>query len=128
METTIKLKDAFTSLDEIVNHVKSNSSFEASKEYDHWDLRTDANGQMEQCVVIKKSNMHGVKAYFTNDNTLKIDYIIPSKLMNAYFGKSQKAHRNIIELVAGGIKNTLLAGSQKKAFNEIVQSFDKIKI
>lgn len=126
MEKMIKVKSEYGSLDQLTNFLKTQSPYEISKEYDHWDLRTDANGQMEQCIVIKKSNMHGAKAYFSNENTLKVDYIIPNKMMNAYFGKSQKAHRNILEILAGGIKNTLLAGPQKKAFEEIVTSFNTI--
>lgn len=127
MEKKINVQSEYGSLDQISNFLKKQSPYEISKEYDHWEIRTDANGQMEQCIVIKKSNMHGAKAYFTNDNVLKVDYIIPNKMMDAYFGKSQKARRNILEIVAGGIKNTLLSGGQKKAFEEIVSSFDKIK-
>ncbi len=96
-------------------------------DYDIWDLRTDANGQMEKCVVIKKSNMHGAKAYITPQNELSISYIIPNKVMNAYFGKSQKARKGILDIVAGGIKNIALAGSQKKAFEEISSNLDEIK-
>ena len=79
-------------------------------------------------MVIKKSNMHGAKAYLSSGDTLKLDYIIPNKVMNAYFGKSQKARRNVLEMIAGSIKTTLLAGSQKKAFEEITHSFNKIEI
>ena len=71
--------------------------------------------------------MHGAKAYFTKDNTLKVSYVIPNKAMNAYFGKSVKARKNILEIIGGKIKGAMLAGSQKKAFEEIVGSFDEIK-
>ena len=81
---------------------------------------------MEQCVLVKKSNMHGVKAYFTDENRIKVTYVIPNKVMNAYFGASTKAHRNILEIVAGGIKSVALAGSQRKAFSEIIKSFGEI--
>ena len=127
MEKTIKIKEQYSSLNKIEEFINAESPFEASKEYDHWELRTDAKGQMEQCVVIKKSNMHGAKAYLTGTNTLKVDYIIPNKIMNAYFGKSQKARKNILEIAAGTIKSTILAGSQKKAFEEIVQTFNNIE-
>lgn len=122
MEISIQLKEEFTTMDSLVNYFKNNTSFDVSKEYDHWEVRTDANGQMEQCVVIKKSGMHGAKAYFTYKNTVKIDYIVPNKVLNAYFGISQKAHKNILELVAEQIKKLFLASSQKKAFNEIINS------
>ena len=122
MEISIQLKEEYTTLDQLISYLKTNTSFEISKEYDHWEVRTDASGQMEQCVVIKKSGMHGAKAYFTYKNTVKIDYIVPNKVLNAYFGISQKAHKNILELVAEQIKKLFLASSQKKAFNEIINS------
>jgi hypothetical protein len=74
---------------------------------------------MEQCIVLKKSGMHAVKAFFVNQNTVKITHIIPNKMMNAYFGKSVKARRNIIEIIAGKIKQVLLKGPQEKAFKEL---------
>lgn len=122
MNLSIQLSEEFTTLDQLVNYLKTNSSFEVSKEYDHWEGRTDANGQMEQCVLIKKSGMHGAKTYFVYKNTIKIDYIVPNKVLNAYFGNSQKAHKNILEIVTGQIKNLFLSGSQKKAFKEIINS------
>lgn len=122
MEISIQLTEDYSTLDQLISYFKANTSFNVSKEYDHWEVRTDANGQMEQCVLIKKSGMHGAKAYFTYKNTLKIDYIIPNKVLNAYFGNSQKAHKNILEIVTEQIKNIFLAGSQKKAFHEIINS------
>jgi hypothetical protein len=71
--------------------------------------------------------MHGMKAYLDKENTLQVSYLIPNKLMNAYFGKSQKRYKNILEIVAGKIKDIALAGSQKKAFNEMESVFNKIK-
>jgi uncharacterized membrane protein len=65
--------------------------------------------------------MHAVKLFFTNENTLKISYIIPNKMMHAYFGKSVKARRNIIEILTGAVKQEILAGPQKKAFDELEQ-------
>ena len=82
-------------------------------------MRTDANGQMEKCVLIKKSGMHALKVHFTKENEIMMSHLIPSKVMNAYFGRSQKARRNILEIIAGVIKNALLIGSQKKAFKEM---------
>lgn len=128
MEKSIKVKSEYSSLDKLIDFLKSESPFGISKEYDHWDVRTDANGQMEQCVVIKKSNMHGAKAYFENENTLKVDYIIPNKMMNAYFGKSQKSYKNVLEIIAGKVKSIALENSQKKAFEEVLNSFNKISV
>lgn len=126
MEKLIKVKQEYGSLEKVMEFIGTQSPFEASIDYDHWEIRTDENGQMKQCVVVKKSKMHGAKAYFVDENTLKVNYVIPNKAMNAYFGKSQKARRNIFEIITGKIKGAALAGSQKKAFGEIVQSLNKI--
>jgi hypothetical protein len=126
MEKTIKIKSEYNSLDTLTAYLNRETTFESFKEYDSWDVRTDANGQMEQCLIIKKSGMHGMKVYFQKDNTLKMDYIIPNKIMNAYFGKSVKARRNIIEIVAGVITQAVLKGPQQKAFDEMEQVFNKI--
>ncbi len=128
MEEIIKIKSEYKSLEEINNFLKKETSYETSVDYDVWDVRTDANGQMEKCVVIKKSSMHGMKGYFSKENELIMTYIIPNKLMNAYFGKSQKKYKNILEIIAGAIKNALLSGSQKKAFEEMLQAFNKITV
>lgn len=127
MEKQITIKSEYNSLESILNFLKKESPYEASIEYDSWDVRTDANGQMEKCIMIKKSSMHGMKVYLPKEGALQLDYIIPNKLMNAYFGKSQKRYRNILEIITGKIKDIALAGSQKKAFNEMEQVFNKIK-
>jgi len=119
MEKTITIKNEYNSLDKLHDFLKTASSYECSKDYDIWEQRTDANGQMEQCIVLKKSSMHAIKVFFVNENTVKINYVIPNKLMHAYFGKSVKAYRNILEIIAGIIKQALLASSQKKAFEEL---------
>ena len=38
--------------------------------------------------------------------------------MNAYFGKSVRARKDIIQIVTGIIKQAVLAPGQKKAFEE----------
>jgi hypothetical protein len=119
MEKIITIRNEYNSLDTLNKFLKQTSSYECSKEYDSWDIRTNADGQMEQCLILKKSAMHGMKVHFENDNTLKMTYIIPNKMMHAYFGKSQKRYRNILEIVAGKIKDTLLAPAQNKAFEEL---------
>lgn len=121
MENLIEIKKEYNSLDKLYEYLKKDSSYEYSKSYDTWEVRTDANGQMAQCIIIKKSAMHAVKVIFANENTVKVNYIIPNKLMHAYFGKSVKARRNIIEIATGIIKQALLEGSQKKAFQELEQ-------
>lgn len=119
MENLIEINNSYNSLDKLQDVLKKESVFECSKEYDIWEHRTDTNGQMAQCIVLKKSGMHAIKAFFINENNVKINYIIPNKVMHAYFGKSVKAHRNIIEIITGTIKQAILAGPQKKAFKEL---------
>lgn len=126
MENTIKTQPEYKTLEKIQQFVKSESSYNCSIEYDSWDVRTDTNGQMEKCVLIKKSGMHGMKVHFTKENEISLVHLIPSKIMNAYFGRSQKARRNILEIIAGGIKNSLLLGGQKKAFKEMEEVLLKI--
>jgi hypothetical protein len=125
MEKAITIKREYNSLDTLQNFLKSTSSFECSKEYDIWDHRLDTKGQMEQCLVLKKSNMHAVKVYFTDDNMVKVNHIIPNKTMQAYFGKSLEARRSILEIIGGVIKNTILKGPQQKAFEELAQVIEK---
>lgn len=119
MENLIEVRNEFNSLNALQTYLNMSSEFGCSKEYDIWDHRVDSKGQMEQCLVLKKSGMHAVKMYFVKDNTLKVNYVIPNKVMHAYFGKSQKRYRNIIEIAAGAIKNAVLKGPQQKAFNEL---------
>ena len=61
-----------------------------------------------------------------SENELLLTYIIPNKVMNAYFGRSEKAYKTIPEIIGGAIKNGLLIGSQKKAFNAIASVFTQI--
>lgn len=119
MESIIKLKNEYNSLDTLNTFLSSKSEFECSKEYDVWDHRVDTNGQMEQCLVMKKSGMHAVKIHFNDDNSVKLRHIIPNKIMNAYFGKSEKRYRSILEIIGGKIKDVALIGSQKQAFEEL---------
>jgi len=125
MEKIIKLKNQFNSLNTLFEFLKKESTFECSKDYDIWDVRTDSNGQMEKCIVIKKSAMHAVKLFFTEGDSVKVNYIIPNKLMNAYFGKSQKMRQNILEIIAEKIKQTILAAPQQKAFEELEKVVQK---
>ncbi len=125
MDNLIEVKNEYNSLDKLYDFLKSTSAFECSKEYDAWEVRTDSNGQMAQCIVLKKSGMHALKVFFINDNTVKICHIIPSKVMNAYFGKSVKRYRNILEIITGKIKDTLLAPAQQKAFEELEREVKK---
>jgi hypothetical protein len=126
MDTPITVNKNHNSLDKLLSLLKNETAYKCSKEYDIGEMLTDTNGQMEQCVVVKKSNMHAVKLYFINENTVKISYIIPNKMMNAYFGKSAKARRNIIEIITDAIKQAILAGPQKKAFAELEQNIRAI--
>lgn len=126
MEKQIRTKIEYNSLDKVLDFLTSESDLDCSKVYDSWDVRTDANGQMEQCVVIKKSAMHAMKVYLSDDRILQMTHIIPNKLMNAYFGKSEKQYKNIIEIITGKISQALLSGSQKSAFYEIEEVLLKI--
>lgn len=126
MEKLITINNNLNSLDKLQEVLKKEVIYECSKEYDIWEMRTDKNGQMAQCVVVKKSNMHAVKLFLINENTVKMSYIIPNKIMQAYFGKSVEARRNIIEIIAGIIKQAVLAGPQQKAFDELEQKIKKV--
>ncbi|MEW7279311.1 hypothetical protein ABW636_12020 [Aquimarina sp. 2201CG1-2-11] len=128
MEKQITIKNDYNSLDKILEFVKNESSYECSKDYDKWDMRTDTNGQMETCVVIKKNALHGVKVYLPHEKSLKMTHIVPNVIMNAYLGKNQQRHRRIDEIVIGKIKDLLLLSSQKKAFKEFEELFKKIEI
>lgn len=128
MEKIIKINNDYNSLDKTLNILKKETPYECTITYDSWDIRTDELGKMEQCIIIKKSAMHGAKMYFQDDRFLKINYLIPNKMLNAYFGKSQKTHKNIIEIITGKISQALLSGSQKKAFEEIEQTVSKIVV
>lgn len=119
MENLITIKNQYNSLDELQNALKRNANYSCTKEYDIWEQRLDNNGQMAQCLVLKKNNMHAVKLFFINENTLKANHIIPNKIMQAYFGKSQKAYQNVIEIITGKIKTAVLEPAQNKAFKEI---------
>ena len=119
MENLIEIKNDYNSLDKLLDRLEKNTTYQCSKTYDIWEHRTDANGQMAQCIVIKKNNMNAAKVFFVNENTVKVNHIIPNKVMHAYFGKNVKAYRNIIEIAAGAIKNAVLAAPQKKAFEKI---------
>ncbi|WP_420572510.1 hypothetical protein [Kordia sp.] len=128
MENLIEIKSDYNSLDKLHRFLEKESNFECSKDYDIWEHRTNADGQMAQCIVIKKSGMHAVKAFFVNQDTVKVNHIIPNKMMHAYFGKSVKARRNIIEIIAGFIKQALLKGSQEKAFKELEGEISKAAV
>ncbi len=119
MEKSIKIKAKYNSLEKLNDFIKTVTDYESKIDYDNWEVRTDSNGQMEKCIVLQKSGMHAIKAFFENEDTIKLTYIIPNKMMNAYFGKNEKQYKNVLEIVTGKIKGVLLEGAQKKAFNEL---------
>lgn len=122
MTRQMVIKNSYDSLNTILAEVKRLSPYEASLVYDTWDMRTDKNNQMEKCILLKKSNMHGLKLHLEEGQQLHINHVIPNKIMQAYFGKSQKRYKNILEIVTGKIAELALADSQKKAFEEMYQS------
>lgn len=128
LERLISVNNEYASLDKIEQYLKDNTPFEIKQDYDAWDVRTDANGQMEKCVIIKKSGMHGAKVYFSSGNTMRVTFLIPSKMMNAFFGKNQQKYQTIVDIITGKIKDLFLSGSQKKSFEEITKYFDKIAV
>ena len=119
METIITVKNKYDSLDKLFEVLRKQTPFECSKEYDIWELRTDSNGGMEHCILIKKNGMHAVKLFLTDEYSLKVTYLIPNKILHAYFGKSEKRYVNILELIMGKIKDLVLVVPQEKAFNEL---------
>ena len=119
MENLITISSQYNSLDQIHSVLKANTNYNCTKEYDIWEQRVDNNGHMAQCLVVKKNNMHAVKLFFINENTLKASHIIHNKIMQAYFGKSQKAYQNVIEIIVGKIKSAVLEPAQEKAFYDI---------
>ena len=125
MENLISINDKYNSLDKLKDFLQSISDYECTKDYDAWEHRVDDKGHMEQCLILKKSNMHAVKLFFVNKNTVKVNHIIPNKVMQAYFGKSVKARQNIIEIITGKIKEVALASSQQKAFEELESVINK---
>lgn len=128
MEKQIALKKDYDSLNKVFDFVSKESPFEYSIEYDSWDVRTDPNGQMAKCILLKKSAMHGTKMYLDNNNNLICTYVIPNKIIHAYFGKSQKQYQNILEIVTEKVKDIFMAGSQKSAFEEMTQVLNKITV
>ena len=72
MEKLITINNNLNSLDKLQEVLKKEAIYDCSKEYDIWEMRTDKNGQMAQCVLVKKSNMHAVKLFFINENTVKM--------------------------------------------------------
>lgn len=126
MEKQITIKSEYNSLEKVLDFLNKETSFENSIDYDSWDIRTDTNGQMKKCVLVKKGAMHGLKIYFDQENVLQVSYLIPNKILNAYFGESKKAYQNILEIITGAIKKLVLANAQEQAFKEMSVTLNKI--
>lgn len=126
MERSLKIREAFDSLDKLFEELKKTSPYDVSMEYDSWDIRIDARGEMEKCILLKKSSMHGLKMYFDDKLNLQACYVIPNKFMNAYLGKSQKKYRNILEILSSKLLSLAISGQQKKAFDEMIQTLSKV--
>ncbi len=106
MEKIIKVQEQYNSLDKVEDFLKKNSSFEISQDYDRWEIRADENKQMEKCVVVQKSKLYGLKLYFSSENMLKANYIIPNKIMESYFGK-KAGFRSIFKVITEKIKEAI---------------------
>lgn len=126
MKNQITTNSEYNTLEKVLEFLKKESDYKCSQEYDSWDVRIAANGQMEKCVIIKKSLMHGMKVYFSSENEMVMTYVIPNKMMNAYFGESKKARKSIFEILAGVIKKAVLNGPQNKAFDEMEEVLIKM--
>ncbi len=126
MEKINTIKSEYNSIEKLLDFVKTDSSYTCSEEYDIWDIRTDENGQMKKCILVKKSSMHGMKMYFNKENKVQMTYVIPNKMMNTYFGKSIRIRRSLLNTITGLIKDAVLIGPQKKAFAEMSKVLDKI--
>ena len=119
MENLITINNQYDSLDQLHNVLKLSTNLKCTKEYDIWEQRIDNNGNLAQCLILRKNSMHAVKLFFINENTLKVNHIIPNKIMQAYFGKSEKAYQNVIEIITNKIKSAVIEPAQEKAFYEI---------
>ncbi|MGJ8685493.1 MAG: hypothetical protein ACSHWW_12760 [Nonlabens sp.] len=119
MESIISIKKEINSLESLHTFIDKQTPYECIIDYDIWDVRSNAQNQMEKCMIIKKNSMNAVKLYFLNDNKVKLDHIIPNKMMNVYFGKRHRVRQNILEFATTKIKDSLLAAPQHKAFKEI---------
>ncbi len=123
MKKIITIKEEYNSLEKLQSYLKTASNYSSNIQHDKWEMKKDAAGNMLKCLMVKKSAMHGVKVYFLDNKTIELSYAIPNALLHAWFGKSQQAYRRIDEIVLGKIKDAVLAGSQKKVFNEMEQVF-----
>lgn len=128
MKKIITIKEEYNSLEKLQGFINKKSEYNSNIQYDKWEIRKDADGNMQKCIMVKKSAMHGLKVYFLDDKTIELSYAIPNVFLHGWFGKSQKAYRGIDEIILGKIKDAVLIGSQKKAFNEMEQIFTQATI
>ncbi|MDY8136250.1 hypothetical protein [Aquimarina sp. 2201CG5-10] len=128
MEKIATIKNEYNSLDKLLKYLEKESEYDCSINHDKWEVRRDSNGKIQQCILIKKSAMHGLQVFFLSENKIEISHTIPNMLLYAYLGKSKQQYRRIDEIVIGKIKDLLLVNSQKKAFNEMEQVFEEITI
>ncbi|WP_299716154.1 hypothetical protein [uncultured Tenacibaculum sp.] len=124
MKKIITIKEEFNSLEKLQSFISKSSEYDSNIQYDKWQIRKDADGNMQKCIMVKKSAMHGLKVYFLDAKTIEVSYAIPNVFLHGWFGKSDKAFRRIDEIILGKIKDAVLVGSQKKAFNEMEQIFN----
>ncbi|SNR16268.1 hypothetical protein [Tenacibaculum jejuense] len=128
MKKIITIKQEYNSLEKLQSYINEESNYSSNIQYDKWEIRKDNNGNMQKCIMLKKSAMHGLKVYFLDDKTIELSYAIPNVFLHGWFGKSQKAYRGIDEIILGKIKDAVLVGSQKKAFTELEQVFNKATV
>lgn len=128
MEKIIEVKKTYNSLESLQYFLNTATLLDCSIEYDIWEEGRDAHGHMQKCIVIKKSAMNAVKVLFMKDNHVKVNHIVPHKILNVYLGNSKRIHHNILEFVALKIKEAVLAVPQKKAFEELETNISKAAV
>lgn len=61
MEKIISINHQYNTLETLQEFFIKSSSFVCAKEYDVWDHRVNAKGQMEQCLILKKNSLNAIK-------------------------------------------------------------------
>ncbi len=76
METIIKLKEGYNSLDKVLEYVSTKSNYECEKIFNSW--RTISFSK-EYCILIKKNSIDGAIINFVDENEIRIATEVPSK-------------------------------------------------
>jgi hypothetical protein len=116
MEQQLRINSNYDSLDKVMAFLKPKTSYNCSQEYNTWEVATGS--EIPKCILVKKSAMIGLKIDFSNQNTLKIMPVVPSKFLVSFTeGKG----------IAPPIVRALLSGGQKKLVNEVSEKLVDIQ-